>query len=138
MDEEGVPDANAPRPIILRDVEPPPIFLGDVDSVEEALEPKQDKINILGFMGGFVTPPALFVLFWGLWYIGEFAFGESIFLWLFMLCSGSCIWPTAGIIITTTAYKKGDSEEAIGALFAFILWIFILGIPWARFLGFLL
>ena len=53
--DEGVPDSTAPAPI----------FLGDVDSVEEVLEPKPDKIDILGFAGGFVTPPALFVLLWG-------------------------------------------------------------------------
>jgi hypothetical protein len=127
--DDGVPDAAAPVPIILRDVDPAPIFLGDVDSVEEVLESKQDKINILGFMSGFVTPPALFVLLWGVWYIGDFVpwTGDTNFwYWVFMLCSGACIWPTAGVIITITAYKKGNTEEAIGALFAFIFWIFII------------
>jgi hypothetical protein len=118
MDEE-VPDSAAPAPI----------FLGDMNSLEKILEPKRDTFDILGFMGGFVTPPALFVLLWGLWYIGEFAFGESILLWLFMLCSGACIWPTAGVIITIMAYKKGNTEEAIGAIFAFIIWILII-LPW--------
>ncbi len=128
--DEGVPDAAAPRPIILRDVDPDPIFLGDVNSLEEILEPKQDKINILGFVGGFVTPPALFVLLWGVWYIGDFDWiGVGFWYWLFGLCSFTCIWPTAGVIITIMAYKKGNTEEAIGAIFAFIIWILII-LPW--------
>ena len=55
--DEGVPDATAPRPIILRDVDPNPIFLGDVNSLEEILEPKRDTFDILGFVVGFIVPP---------------------------------------------------------------------------------
>jgi len=118
--DEGVPDSAAPAPI----------FLGDMNSLEEIHEPKQDKINILGFMGGFVTPPALFVLLWGVWYIGDFDWiGVGFWYWLFGLCSFTCIWPTAGVIITIMAYKKGNTEEAIGAIFAFIIWILII-LPW--------
>ena len=119
--DEGVPDAAAPRPIILRDVDPNPIFLGDVNSLEEILEPKQDKINILGFVVGFIVPPVLFVISIGLFFItGDWE------LLLLAIILGACVWPLAWLIITIMAYKKGYTKQAIGTLILLVIWIFIL------------
>lgn len=108
---EGVPDSAAPAPI----------FLGDMNSLEEILEPKQDKIKILGFVVGFIVPPALFVIFIGLFFItGDWD------LIILAIISGACVWPLAGIFLTIIAFKQEKKEQAIGALISLTIWIFIL------------
>ena len=119
--DEGVPDAAAPRPIILRDVDPNPIFLGDVNSLEEILEPKRDTFDILGFVLGFIVPPVLFVISIGL----SFITGDWELL-LLAIILGACVWPLAWLIITIMAYKKGYTKQAIGTLILLVIWIFIL------------
>lgn len=117
--DEGVPDADAPRPIILRDVEPAPIFLGDINSLEEILEPKRNTFDILDFVVGFVFPPALFVISLGLFFITE-----NWAMLLLAIISGSCIWPLAGTFLSIIAFKQEKKEQAIGALISLIIWIF--------------
>jgi len=119
--DEGVPDAAAPRPIILRDVDPDPIFLGDMNSLEEILEPKRDTFDILGFVVGFIVPPVLFVISIGL----SFITGDWELL-LLAIILGACVWPLAWLIITIMAYKKGYTKQAIGTLILLVIWIFIL------------
>ena len=116
MDEE-VPDSAAPAPI----------FLGDMNSLEEILEPKRDTFDILGFVLGFIVPPALFVISIGLFFIeGHLTGTEEWNLLLLAIISAACVWPLAGLILTIMAYRKGYTEQAIGALISLVIWIFIL------------
>jgi len=109
--DEGVPDSAAPAPI----------FLGDMNSLEEILEPKRDTFDILGFVVGFIVPPVLFVISIGLFFItGDWN------LLLLAIISGACVWPLAGLILTIMAYRKGYTEQAIGALISLTIWIFVI------------
>jgi hypothetical protein len=109
--DEGVPNSAAPAPI----------FLGDMNSLEEILEPKRDTFDILGFVVGFIVPPVLFVISIGLFFItGDWN------LSLLAIISGACVWPLAGLILTIMTYRKGYTEQAIGALISLVIWIFIL------------
>jgi hypothetical protein len=109
--DEGVPDSAAPAPI----------FLGDMNSLEEIIEPKRDTFDILGFVVGFIVPPVLFVISIGLFFItGDWE------LLLLAIILGACVWPLTWLIITIMAYKKGYTKQAIGTLILLVIWIFIL------------
>ena len=110
MDE---PDSDAPAPI----------FLGDMDSVEEVLEQKRDTFDFLGFFVGFVIPPALFVVSLGFSYSDFYDVNSHEF---YVICSGACIWPIFALILTITAAYGKQNHMLIGALLSSIIWIVVI------------
>jgi len=109
--DEGVPGSAAPAPI----------FLGDMNSVEEILEPKRDTFDFLGFVVGSVVPPSLFAIS-----IGVLLITDDVDLIWYVLCSGACIWPILALILTITAAYVKRNYMLIGALLSSIIWIVVI------------